>query len=42
MRVEEFEFWGCSVFIEFRIPISIGERRKRACYWLPFCDTQPV
>lgn len=38
--VQKLEFGGCSVFIEFGLPIFGGEGRERSGDRLPFCDTE--
>lgn len=40
--VEELEFGGGAVFLEFGFPVCGGEWWEGAGYWFPFCDTEAV
>ena len=42
MWIQELELWGGSVFVEFGLPIFVGEWRERSSYGLPFCYTKPA
>jgi hypothetical protein len=40
MWIQEFELRRGSIFVEFGLPVFCGQRRKRSCYGLPFCDAK--